>query len=75
MRAKQFFCFNNNGRIFGTSKMHFSLSVAKAAVRSKAVVLIVLFYCLLLFPLFVRILCLVLFCYLVLCVCLVLQSS
>ena len=36
---------------FGTSKMHLSPLVAKAAVRSKAVVLLLLTFCLLLLPL------------------------
>ena len=36
---------------FGTSKMHLSPPVAKAAVRSKAVVLLLLTFCLLLLPL------------------------
>ena len=40
----------NLGRRFGTSKMHLSLPVAWAAVRSKAVVLLLL-TCLLLLPL------------------------
>ena len=38
----------NLGRRFGTSKMHLSPPVAKAAVRSKAVVLLLLTFCLLL---------------------------
>ena len=41
---------------------------AKAAVRSKAVVLLLLIYCLMYFPLFVGALCLSLFCYALLCV-------
>ena len=41
----------NLGRRFGTSKMHLSPRVAKAAVRSKAVVLVLLTFCLLLLPL------------------------
>ena len=45
------------------SKMHLSPPVAKAAVRSKAVVLLLLFYCLMYFPLFVGFLCLSLICY------------
>ena len=46
---------------FGTSKMHISSQVAQAAVRSKAVVLLLfLIHCLLLLPLFVGVLCLVL---------------
>ena len=36
---------------FGTSKMHLSPPVALAALRSKAVVLLLLTFCLLLFPL------------------------
>ena len=39
------------GRRFGTSKMHLSPPVAYAAVRSKAVVLLLLTFCLLLLPL------------------------
>ena len=39
--------------------MYLSPSVASAAVRSKAVVLLLLIYCLLLLPLFVGVLCLV----------------
>ena len=38
----------NLGRRFGTSKMHLSPPVAKAAIRSKAVVLLLLTFCLLL---------------------------
>ena len=41
----------NLGRRFGTSKMHLSPPVAKTAVRSKAVVLLLLTFCLLLLPL------------------------
>ena len=41
----------NLGRRFGTSKMHLSPPVAKAAIRSKAVVLLLLTFCLLLLPL------------------------
>ena len=41
----------NLGRRFGTSKMHLSPPVAWAAVRSKAVVLLLLTFCLLLLPL------------------------
>ena len=37
----------NLGRRFGTSKMHLSPPVAKAAVRSKAAVLLFLTFCLL----------------------------
>ena len=50
----------NLWRRFGSSKMHLSLPVASAAVHSKAVVLLLLIYCLLLLPLFVGVLCLVL---------------
>ena len=39
------------GKRFGTSKMHLSPPVAYAAVRSKAVVLLLLTFCLLLLPL------------------------
>ena len=43
--------------------------MAKAAVRSKVVVLLLLLiYCLMYFPLFVGVLCLSLFCYALLCV-------
>ena len=64
----------NLGRRFGTSKMHLSPPVAWAAVRSKAVVLLLLTFCLLLLPLWksVIVLCFVVryFMYI-----LVLQSS
>ena len=39
------------GRGFGTSEMHLGPPVALAAVRSKAVVLLLLTFCLLLLPL------------------------
>ena len=42
--------------------------MAKAAVRSKAVVLLLLISCLMYFPLFMGVLCLYLFCYALLCV-------
>ena len=42
--------------------------VAYVAVHSKAVVLLLLLYCLMYFPLFVGVLCLSLFCYALLCV-------
>ena len=42
---------HNLGRIFGTSKMNFSPPVAKTAVRSKAVVLLLLSHFLSLLPL------------------------
>ena len=48
--------------------MHLSPLVALAAVRSKAVVLLLLIYCLMYFSLFVGILCLSVFCYASLCV-------
>ena len=48
--------------------MHLSPPVAWTAVRSKAVVLLLLSYCLMYFPLFVGALCLSLFCYALLCV-------
>ena len=54
MRAEKFFVLQqqqNVGRRFGTSKMHLSPPVASAAVRSKAVVLLLLTFCLLLLPL------------------------
>ena len=41
----------NLGRRFGASKMHLSPPVAWAAVRSKAVVLLLLTFCLLFLPL------------------------
>ena len=41
----------NLGRRFSTSKMHLSPPVAWAAVHSKAVVLLLLTFCLLLLPL------------------------
>ena len=44
------------------------LPVAKAVVGSKAVVLLLLSYCLMYFPLFVGVLCLSLICYALLCV-------
>ena len=43
-------------------------TVAKAAVRSKAVVLLLMIYCLMCFPLFVGVLCLCLFCSAIFCV-------
>ena len=48
--------------------MHLSLLVAWAAVRTQAVVMLLLIYCLMYFPLFVRVLCLSLVCYALLCV-------
>ena len=42
--------------------------MAWTVVRSKAVILLVLIYCLMYFPLFVGVLCLSLFCYALLCV-------
>ena len=42
--------------------------MAQGAVRSKAVVLLLLIYCLMYFPLFVEVMCLSLFCYALLCV-------
>ena len=55
MRAELFLVLQqqqNLGRRFGTSKMHLSPAVAWAAVRSKAVVLLLLLtFCLLLLPL------------------------
>ena len=36
---------HNLGRWFGTSKMHFSQTVAKAAVHSKAVALLLFIHC------------------------------
>ena len=57
----------NLGRRFSASKMHLSPSpfpaVAYVAVRSKAVIRLLLIYCLMHFPLFVGVLCLYLFCY------------
>ena len=51
----------NLGRRFGTSKMHLSPPLAWAAVRSKAVVLLLLTFCLLLLPMWesVIVLCIV----------------
>ena len=54
MRAEHILYFQQQhtlGRIFGTIKMLLSPSVAWAAVRSKAVVLSLLIFCLLLLPL------------------------
>ena len=50
---------HNLGRRFGASKMHLSPMVAYAAVRSKAVVLLLLVYCFMYppLPLFVGVLC------------------
>ena len=48
--------------------MHLSPAVAQAAVCSKVVVLLLLIYCLMYFPLFVGVLCLSLFCHTLLCV-------
>ena len=48
--------------------MYLSPSVAQGVVRSKAVVLLLLIYCLMYFPLFVGVMCLSLFCYALLCV-------
>ena len=51
MRAEHFLYFNNSknlGQRFGASGVHLGLPVAWAAVRSKAVVLILLSFCLLL---------------------------
>ena len=69
MRAEHFFVLQQQqhlGRRFGTSKMHLSLPVAKAAVRSKAVVLLLLTFCLLLLPLWESVIVLVLL-YVTLC--------
>ena len=55
--------------------MHLIPPVAWAAVRSKAMVLLLLIYCLMYIPLFVGVLSLSLFCYALLSVhCIVLQS-
>ena len=48
--------------------MYLSPMVASAAFLSKAVVLLLLIYCLMYFPLIVGVLCLSLFCYALLCV-------
>ena len=48
--------------------MHLSPPMALAAVRSKAMVLLLLIYRLIYFPLFVGVLCFYLFCYALLCV-------
>ena len=61
----------NLGRRFSASKMHLPPPpppLAKATVRSKAVVPLLLIYCLIYFTLFVGVLCLSLFCYALLCV-------
>ena len=64
----------NIGRRFGTSEMHLSPPVAQSAVRSKAVVLLLLTFCLLLLPLWesVIVLCFVVRYFMAI---LVLQSS
>ena len=64
----------NLGRGFGTSKMHLSPLVALAAVRSKAVVLLMLTVCLLWLPLWgsVAVLCFLVRCFMSI---VVLQSS
>ena len=67
MRAKQILC-RIEGEDCGSSKMHLSSLVAKAAVLSAAVVLLLLVHSKLLLPLFVRVLCLFFDCYSVLCV-------
>ena len=51
------------GRKFSARKMHLSLLVALAVVRSKVVVLLLMIYCLMCFPLFVGVLCLSFICY------------
>ena len=48
--------------------MYLSPPVAQGVVRSKAVVLLLLIYCLMYFPLFVGVMCLSLFCNALLCV-------
>ena len=48
--------------------MHLNPPLAKAAVRSKAAVLLLLIHCLMYFPLCVGVLCLSLFCFDLLCV-------
>ena len=65
MRAKE---HQNIWLRYGASKMHLSPSVAKAAVRYKAVFLLLLIYCLMYVPLFVGALCLCLFSYALICV-------
>ena len=47
--------------------MHLSFPEFKVAVCSKAMVLLLLIYCLMYFPLFAGVLCLSLFCYALLC--------
>ena len=49
----------NPGRRFSTRELFLSTRMAKAAVLSKAVVLLLLFRCLLLLPLFVGVLCVI----------------
>ena len=63
MGAKQFVFYQqqNIGQRFGASKMHLGPSVAKAAGRSKVVVLLLWIYCSMYFSLFARVLRL--FCY------------
>ena len=63
------------GGRFSASKMHLSPPVAEAVFRSKAVVMLLLVYCSMYFPLFVGVLCLSLFFYALLVSILVLQSS
>ena len=65
MRAKQ---QHNLWLRYGASKMHLNPSVAKAAVRYKAVFLLLLIFCLMYVPLCVGALCLSLFSYALLCV-------
>ena len=59
MQSKQFCIYttSESRRTFSASKMHLSPPMANAADRSKAVVLLMLIYCLLYFQLFFKVLC------------------
>ena len=70
MQAKQFCVLTtteSRAKIWG-QKNAFKPPEAEAAVCSKAVVLVLLIYCLMYFPLFVEVLCLPLFCYALFCI-------
>ena len=83
MRTKQLFVYKqqlNLGRKLGTEYSAFKylsppFLVATTDVHSKAVVLLMLIYCFMYFPLFVGVLCWSLFWYAFLCVLSSLQSS
>ena len=71
MPAKQFgglTTTESRVKIWHQKKIHLRPSLVQAAVRSKAVVLLLLIYCLMHLQLFVGVLCLSLFCYALLCV-------